>query len=188
MNRSRKKTCKYRGRIVLLASAMSKNFALHRPYLILVALVSIATIVVDQISKRIVLNSFQPGEIRPVIDGLFNLTLTFNRGAAFGLWSGLPPGWREVVLGLTILLALTVVAYLITRSYYQSALAQAALAGILGGAIGNVIDRVQIGAVVDFLDFYIGTAHWPAFNIADSAICVGVFLLLVAPKPADAGD
>jgi signal peptidase II len=145
----------------------------------------VVTIAADQLSKRVVLDAFQPGEIRPVIDGLFNLTLTFNRGAAFGLWSSLPGGWRELALGLSILLALVVVGFLITRSYYQTALAQIALAGILGGAVGNIIDRVQRGAVVDFLDFYIGSAHWPAFNIADSAICVGVFLLLLAPKPAE---
>jgi signal peptidase II len=161
---------------------------MRRSYLLLVALISIGTVVIDQISKRVVLSSFQPGEIRPVIDGFFNLTLTFNRGAAFGLWSGLSSGWREAVLGLTILLALGVVGYLLTRSYYQTIVAQTALAGILGGAIGNVIDRVQLGAVVDFLDFYIGSAHWPAFNIADSAICVGVFLLLFAPKPIEIAE
>jgi signal peptidase II len=159
----------------------------HRPYLGLVACVSIGTIVADQISKKLILDSFQPGEIRPVIDGLFNLTLTFNKGAAFGLWSGLSSGVREAVLGLTILLALGVVAFLLTRSYYQSFVAQAALSGILGGAVGNIIDRFRFGAVVDFLDWYIGTAHWPAFNIADSAICVGVALLLFAPKVPEEG-
>ncbi len=136
----------------------------------------------DQITKQLALTSFQPGEVRPIIDGLFNLTLSFNRGAAFGLWSGLESGWREVVLTITILLALSVVGFLLTRPYYHSRLAQIALAGILGGAIGNVIDRFVYGAVIDFLDFYLGSYHWPAFNIADSAICVGVGLLLILPK------
>jgi signal peptidase II len=166
-----------------------KKTLFKRRYIRLVSLVSIGTIVADQISKKLILDSFQPGEIRPVIDGLFNLTLTFNKGAAFGLWSGLSSGMREAVLGLTILLALGVVAFLMTRSYYQSFIAQAALAGILGGAVGNVIDRFRFGAVVDFLDWYVGTAHWPAFNIADSAICVGVALLLFAPKvPEELGQ
>jgi signal peptidase II len=80
-------------------------------------------------------------------------------------------------------MALALVIFLLTRPYYQSLLAQSALASILGGALGNVIDRFLYGAVVDFLDFYIGTSHWPAFNIADSAICVGVGLLLFLPKP-----
>lgn len=157
---------------------------MKRSFLILVLLVASLTIVLDQLSKRLIMASFQPGEVRPVIDGLFNLTLTFNRGAAFGLWSGLPSGWREVVLALTILLALVVVAYLMTRSHYQTLLAQISLAAIAGGAIGNIIDRIKFGAVVDFLDFYLGSYHWPAFNVADSAICVGVAVLILLPAPS----
>lgn len=149
--------------------------------LVVIALASISTVLLDQVSKHLILRSFQPGEIRPVIDGLFNLTLTFNRGAAFGLWSGLPPGWREAILALTILFALVVVGYFLTRPYYQNKLSQIALSVILGGACGNIIDRVRLGAVVDFLDVYYGSYHWPAFNVADSAICVGVAMLLLFP-------
>lgn len=156
---------------------------MKRSSVVLVFVVACLTIILDQVSKRLILNTFQPGEIRPVIDGVFNLTLTFNRGAAFGLWSGLSSGWREVVLAATILVALTFVAYLMTRSHYQTFVAQSSLAAILGGAIGNVIDRVKFGAVVDFLDFYLGTYHWPAFNVADSAICVGVVLLILFQTP-----
>jgi len=152
------------------------------PHAVLVAVVSFVVIGCDQLTKQMALSSFQPGDVRPVIDGLFNLTLSFNRGAAFGLWTGLSSGWREVVLASTILLALVVVGFLLTRPYYQSKLAQTALSAILGGAIGNVIDRFMYGAVVDFLDFYVGSYHWPAFNIADSAICVGVGLLVILPK------
>jgi len=155
----------------------------------LAALVAVITAMLDQASKWIVLKSFQPGDIRPVIEGFFNLTLTFNKGAAFGLWSWLTPGLRELVLGLTILIAVGVVTYLLTRTYNADRISQAALALILGGAVGNVIDRVRIGAVVDFLDFYIGSWHWPAFNVADSAICLGVFaLILFARQPATAKD
>jgi signal peptidase II len=152
------------------------------PRIPLVLLVVTLVVVCDQITKHLALKSFQLGEIRPVVYGLFNLTLSFNRGAAFGLWSGLESGWREVVLGTTVLLAMSVVGYLLTRPYYNARVAQIALAGILGGAIGNVIDRFRYGAVIDFLDFYLGNSHWPAFNIADSAICVGVGLLLILPK------
>jgi signal peptidase II len=157
---------------------------MKKSLLMLAFAVASGTVALDQVSKRLVLSSFQPGEVRPVIDGLFNLTLTFNRGAAFGLWSGLPSGWREAILGLTILMALAVVAFLMTRSHYQSLWAQTSLAAILGGAIGNIIDRVKFGAVVDFLDFYLGSYHWPAFNVADSAICVGVALLILLPTPS----
>ena len=159
------------------------GLTMKKNYIPLVCAVTGATVLLDQLSKLAILQSFQPGEYRPIISGLWNLTLTYNRGAAFGLWSGLPSGLREVVLGLTILLAVAVVTYLLSRSYYQTALAQCSLAAILGGAIGNVIDRVRLGAVVDFLDFYIGSYHWPAFNIADSAICIGVGLLLLIKTP-----
>jgi signal peptidase II len=144
--------------------------------------VAIGVVALDQVTKQLALSAFQPGEVQQVIDGVFNLTLSFNRGAAFGLWSGLESGWREIVLASTILLALGVVGFLLTRPYYQSKVTQIALAAILGGAIGNVIDRFIYGAVVDFLDFYLGSYHWPAFNIADSAICIGVGLLLFLPK------
>jgi signal peptidase II len=162
-----------------------RSLAMRNPYTALVCCIAGGTVVLDQLSKRAILKSFQPGELLPVIDGLWNLTLTFNRGAAFGLWSGLPSGWREAVLALTIILALGVVTFLLSRPYYKSAVAQISLAAILGGAIGNVIDRVRFGAVVDFLDFYIGMYHWPAFNIADSAICIGVALMLFIKPPAE---
>jgi signal peptidase II len=145
-------------------------------------LVTSLTILADQVTKGIVLSSFRPGEIRPVIEGLFNLTLTFNYGAAFGLWSWLTPGTREIVLGLTILGAMGLVGFFLTRPYYRTLSAQVALSAILGGAIGNVIDRIRLGAVVDFLDFYVGNNHWPAFNVADSAICIGVAVLLLWVK------
>jgi signal peptidase II len=152
------------------------------PYALLVLAVVLVVVSIDQVTKRTILAAFSPGEIKPVIDGMFNLTLSFNTGAAFGLWTGLANGWREIVLGLTILMAMALVVFLLTRPYYQTLLAQTALALILGGAIGNVIDRCIYGAVVDFLDFHIGTSHWPAFNVADSAICIGVGLLLFLPK------
>lgn len=156
---------------------------MNRASLFFVVIIAGVTVLLDQVTKSLILGAFQPGEIRTVIDGLFNLTLTYNRGAAFGLWSGLSAGVREAVLALTIAIALLVVAHLLTRPYYQSLLARTSLAAILGGAIGNVIDRVRFGAVVDFLDFYVGASHWPAFNVADSAICVGVCFLIFAHSP-----
>lgn len=133
----------------------------------------------DQLSKYLILQTFTEGEVKTIIPNLWNVTLAFNRGAAFGLWASLPPGWREAVLGLTTLAAVAVVVVLLKQPAYQTFRSQIALAGILGGAIGNVIDRIGRGAVVDFLDFYIADSHWPAFNVADSAICVGVFVLIL---------
>jgi signal peptidase II len=149
------------------------------PFTLLAILVTLATAALDQLTKHLILLNFAPGEIMPVVPGFFNLTLTFNLGAAFGLWSGLPSGARELVLAATNLLALGVVIYFMRQPHYRTRLAQAALAGILGGAVGNIIDRFVHGSVVDFLDLYVGNAHWPAFNVADSAICVGVTILLV---------
>jgi signal peptidase II len=151
-----------------------------------VIIVTILTVFADQLTKHLVLRFFEPGSIKPVIPGFFNLTLTFNPGAAFGLWTGLPEGVREVVLGLTIVLALGVVLFFLRQPTYRSVIGQSALAAILGGAIGNIVDRFVHGSVVDFLDFYIGTNHWPAFNIADSAICVGVVALILLPNRSQA--
>ncbi len=149
-------------------------------------LVTLLVVALDQASKRYILEHFQPGEIRPVIPELFNLTLTFNPGAAFGLWGTLSDGWRQGILASTTLLALGVVFYFLRQPSYRGAKTQAALAGILGGAIGNVIDRFCYnGTVVDFLDFYWGSSHWPAFNVADSAICIGVFILIIFSSPAE---
>jgi signal peptidase II len=145
----------------------------------LVLVVAVGTAALDQLTKYLILMNFLPGEILPIIPEFFNLTLTFNLGAAFGLWSALSDGLRETVLALTNLVALGVVVYFMRQPSYSSRAAQTALAGILGGAIGNIIDRFVRGSVVDFLDFHIGTTHWPAFNVADSAICTGVVVLLL---------
>lgn len=154
-----------------------------RPHYVLVALVSFLIIASDQLSKFYILNTFTPGEVLAVIPNLFNLTLTFNPGAAFGLWGQMGDGWRQLILGVTTCAALGVVFYFLRQPAYRNKLAQTALACILGGAVGNIIDRLRHnGTVVDFLDFYWGNAHWPAFNVADSAICIGVALLILLPQ------
>jgi signal peptidase II len=149
---------------------------------LLIAAVTAVTIIADQVSKLLILQKFQPGEILPVIPEFFNLTLTFNPGAAFGLWTNLPPGWREFALGASIALALTVVIIFLRQPMYQTKLARISLSAILGGALGNIIDRLVYGSVVDFLDVYIGNSHWPAFNVADSAISLGVIVLVLLPQ------
>lgn len=149
----------------------------------LVIITAVVTTIADQLSKLLILRAFTEGEVRPVIQGLFNLTLAFNPGAAFGLWTGLSDGSRQVVLALTTLLALGVVFVFLRHTANRGWIPQTALAAILGGALGNVIDRLRYGRVVDFLDFYWENYHWPAFNIADSAICIGVAVLILLPQP-----
>ena len=153
----------------------------RRRALTLIFSVAAFTVLIDQISKQLILNTFRPGEVVPVIPGLFNLTLTFNPGAAFGLWANLPGGWRELALGVSITLAIVAVFAFLLHPNCQSTLARASLSAVLGGAIGNILDRCTYGSVVDFLDFYLGAYHWPAFNIADSAIFMGIMVVVFLP-------
>ena len=115
----------------------------------------------------------------PVIPGFFSLTYLTNTGAAFGILAGHPTWWRQAFFIAIALAALVAITVMYRRLRNESVWYEIALAFIAGGAIGNVIDRVRLGSVVDFLDVYIGTRHWPAFNIADSAITVGVAVFLV---------
>ena len=135
-----------------------------------------AIVVADQIVKWIVLRHFAPGEQRAVTD-FFNLVLVFNKGAAFSLFAQ-APGWQAPVLSAFAAIAAIVVSVFIVRSPERQILCFG-LALILGGAIGNVIDRLRFGQVVDFLDFHALGWHWPAFNVADSAISVGAVILIL---------
>jgi signal peptidase II len=142
------------------------------------AVIVLATIVLDQLTKWLIVTTFAVGDLHPVIPNFFNLTLTYNPGAAFGFFSQLPDGTRQLVLMLATVAAFGVIA-LCFREYASSSIGRTAIALIVGGAFGNLTDRMRYGQVVDFLDFYIGNFHWPAFNVADSAICIGVMLLLI---------
>lgn len=136
-----------------------------------------AIVALDQASKFAVLQVFSFGERLTVLPGLFDLTLVYNRGAAFSFLAG-ASGWqRWFFIGLGLAAAAFIV-WLLARHGTQRLFAFA-LALILGGAIGNVIDRVVHGQVVDFLLVYWQRWHWPAFNVADSAITVGAVLLIV---------
>lgn len=144
-------------------------------YFILAALV----IVADQISKQMILNSFHLYESREIIPGFFNLVYVTNPGAAFSLLADFDSPIRHyffVIIGLVAIVGLTI-GYFVLRK--EHAWYTAAFACIAGGAAGNLIDRVRFGSVVDFLDVYIGKYHWPAFNIADSAICIGAAIFII---------
>lgn len=143
------------------------------------ALVFLLVLVLDQATKLIACRVLHEGVPVVVIAKLFNITLVFNPGAAFGMFSQLPDFWRRLALVLVSLIALFVVFWFIVKEAKGDKLAGIALSGILAGAIGNIIDRFRFDAVVDFLDFYWATYHWPAFNVADSAISVGVTILVL---------
>lgn len=139
----------------------------------------IATALLDQASKLWVVKSFALYESVTVIPGFFSLTYLHNTGAAFGMFAGQPGLFRQVFFIGIALVALVLLFFFQRRFAKESRWFTVSFALIAGGAIGNLIDRLRYGSVVDFLDFYIGTHHWPAFNIADSAICVGVALFVL---------
>ncbi len=146
-------------------------------------------IVLDQLSKWWLVTSFSLFESRPIIDGFFNLVFVTNSGAAFGLLAGPQVWWRQLFFVSVAVLALGVLVGAYRHYRLQGTIWVLAIGMIAGGAVGNLIDRLRFGAVIDFLDFYVKTYHWPAFNVADSAITVGVGLFLLASVRAESqGD
>ncbi|HEU5412803.1 MAG TPA: signal peptidase II [Candidatus Angelobacter sp.] len=142
--------------------------------------VIIATLVVilDRLTKWVISRNITPNDSVDVVPGLFRLTHVQNQGAAFGLFSDSPSEWKVAMLILFSVAALAVVSALLWKNGNAMNTTAIALSLVFGGALGNLWDRVASGRVIDFLDFYLGSHHWPAFNIADSAIVVGALLLL----------
>lgn len=139
----------------------------------------LAVLCADQAVKFWIMHHFVLHESRVVIPDLFNLTYMTNNGAAFSMLAGQPALWRQVFFLGTASVALVFI-WMAQRSYGRRSLwYTVSLALIAGGALGNMIDRLRFGFVIDFLDVYLGTHHWPAFNVADSAIVVGVTLFIV---------
>lgn len=139
----------------------------------------VTIVVLDQITKALALEYLTLGMPVEVIPGFFNFTLVFNPGAAFGIFSDLPDFYRRTLLIVVTLIAFVIIYKLLRHEVQGKPVLEAALVGVLAGALGNLIDRIRFDAVVDFFDFYVGHYHWPAFNIADSAISVGVVIVLI---------
>ncbi|MBU4261917.1 MAG: lipoprotein signal peptidase [Proteobacteria bacterium] len=147
---------------------------------LLLVLLAGLIIVVDQLTKWLIMSRFGLYEFKVVVPGFFNLTYLHNTGAAFGLLANANPAWRPYFFIGIALLALVFVFFAFRQFRQRSPVYVFSFAFIAGGAVGNLIDRVRFGSVVDFLDFYVSRYHWPAFNVADSAIVVGVGLFLMA--------
>ena len=147
---------------------------------ILIFLLGVAVVIaLDQITKSAIATRFFMHESYPVINGLFNLVYVMNPGAAFGFLANASETFRYIFFtGITIV-ALVLILYYLLKSKSQSLIIVCALTLIFAGAVGNLIDRLRFGSVVDFLDVYIGSAHWPAFNVADSAISIGAVLMIL---------
>ena len=137
--------------------------------------VTVTIVLLDQITKTLITGLLSLHQSVEVIGGFFNIIYIRNPGAAFGILEGWGAA-RMIFLIVVSITALVVIIYLYSKSTER--LTAIALSLIAGGAAGNLIDRVRFGEVVDFLDFSLGGYHWPAFNVADSAITVGVVLML----------
>ena len=142
-------------------------------------LIAGGVVLLDQVSKAAVLRELGLNQVTTVIKGFFNLVHVHNPGGAFGLMAGMSPVFRSALFVFVSAMAIGVILYFYHTTPPNRPWLATGFALILGGAVGNMIDRVRMGAVVDFLDFYIGRWHWPAFNIADSAITIGVGIFLL---------
>jgi len=146
--------------------------------LVIFILGAAAIVALDQITKSAITSRFALHEVDSVIPGFFNLVYVMNPGAAFGFLADASATFRYVFfISVTVAAAVLIIYYLV-KSNPRNLLLAGSLTLIFGGAAGNLIDRIRFGSVVDFLDVYIGSAHWPAFNLADSAITIGAILMI----------
>lgn len=158
---------------VLYFQQMPSKFRGRIPYLVMAS----AVVLLDLWTKSLIHNRLALHESFPVIDGLFDITYVRNTGVAFGIFSSIDSSLKAAILSLFTLTAAVLVVIYSVRSPQGNRLLQSSLALILGGALGNLYDRATNGYVIDFMDVYAGSYHWPAFNVADAAISFGVLLL-----------
>lgn len=142
-------------------------------------MISGSLILLDQVTKMIILRSVPMFEILPVIPGFFNITHIHNPGGAFGFMANQSLEVRSLLFLVMSSLAALIILYFYLRTPASYSWLNTALLLIFGGAVGNMIDRIRFREVVDFLDFYVGSAHWPAFNVADSGITIGMTILVI---------
>lgn len=138
----------------------------------------VVILLLDQLTKIVINSSFALYESLSVIPGLFNITYIRNPGAAFGFLADADPVFRSIFFTAVSVVAIVFIVLVIRKIKAGELLSTFGLSLILGGALGNLIDRIRFGEVIDFLDFYLGSYHWPAFNVADSAISIGAALLI----------
>lgn len=154
---------------------MSRAVLLRLAY----TLLTLSVLFLDQATKALVVSRMTLYSSAPVIPGLFHITLVTNRGALFGLLHDLADPYRSTLFTAVPLLAIALMFVFQYRTTIHDLATQSGLALILGGALGNLVDRIRLGYVIDFLDVFVGEHHWPAFNVADSCICVGVACLVI---------
>lgn len=160
-----------------------------KPFFLIAVLFALA----DQVLKQIVDKTFSLGDSLAVIPGFFNLVYLRNSGGAFSILDGLPPLWGRLFFICATLAALAFVLYLYRSHPPGNLWGRVGMILVFGGGLGNLVDRVAYGEVIDYLLFYYGRYHWPAFNLADSGITVGVGLMIVdmlrsPPETASTGE
>jgi len=146
------------------------------------ALVAAAVFVADQVTKGMILSAFDgegSGRSKILIPNFFSLTYVRNRGGAFGFLSDMPAVWRETFFIVFAIGTVALLVWMLRKTPVEDIVQRLALTLVIGGAAGNLYDRIRYGEVIDFLDVYVRNWHWPAFNVADSAITVGVALLVI---------
>ncbi|HDZ84054.1 MAG TPA: signal peptidase II [Nitrospirae bacterium] len=139
----------------------------------LIALVSTLVMVLDYVTKRIILAKLAPYD-RIEVFPFLNIVYVENKGAAFGMFANLG---NNFFIGISVIALVVILVYM---SKIPKGLELFSISLIFGGAVGNLINRIMIGKVTDFIDFYVGTWHWPAFNVADSALTIGIILFMLA--------
>ena len=150
---------------------------MKKDYLLFIG-VALIILLLDQASKWMAVTHIQAHQAFSVIPGFFSLVLVKNRGMAFGIFSQTRSGFYYYFLIFTTLGATSVILFFFFWIKSNKKWLTVGLSLILGGALGNLVDRIRLGFVIDFLDFYFKSYHWPAFNVADSAVTVGTFWLL----------
>ncbi len=146
---------------------------------LIASIISLAVIMLDQYTKYLIIRHIPLHRSLPVLDTFLTIVHTRNKGIAFGIFSGQASATQTVLLVLTSLAAIAFIFYLLRGLGTQCLYATVTLGLILGGAMGNLIDRIRWGEVIDFIDVHWRGYHWPAFNVADSAISVGMVLLVI---------
>lgn len=144
------------------------------------AILAASIIIPDQITKAVVQQKYVLWDTAPVIPGFFNLVHVLNKGAAFGFLNRQDTDWQIWFFVAVTIFAVGFIYYLLSTADHGDRFFIWGLGLVLGGALGNLIDRIRFGFVVDFLDFYIGQYHWPAFNVADIAITCGAFCVIIS--------
>ncbi len=150
---------------------------LNNKYIFLIGIAALV-VILDQTTKLLVVDGIPAYGSIVVIPGFFDLTHIYNTGGAFGFLAGKSSLFRHLFFLTASAVAMGMIVYFYLKTPREFLFLRGGLALILGGAVGNVIDRIRLGKVVDFLDLYIKDLHWPAFNIADSAISVGILIFI----------